>query len=697
MTIRHVSIWPVVTAIIGAAAYGEPITTGSLLREMIDLHKLADFPSPAYKTVQYSSYDHRSMLPGGPEWFANSDGFGKEPIPNFEQVIREPADGKPGEYLICDVKGPGAIVRTWTAAIRGDIRLFLDDMDKPLFDGPAEEFLYRPYEPFSKEAGIEPDFYRGSFQQNRAGYAPMPFAKRCRIVWVGNVNEIHFYQIQIRFYEPTAEVVTFSSQDVKKYAGDIREVGKVLAAPAANWKYASNASPIEIKADLTAGEMKEVFKLEGSKAVERLTLKLNAKDMDRALRQTVMHIICDGYPWGQVQSPVGDFFGAAPGINPYDSVPFTVEADGTMTSRFVMPFARSMRIVLQNLGRQAVSVEGSVLPIEYNWNDKTSMHFRARWRIDHDLVGAGDAVQDLPFLIARGGGVYVGSVSLLLNPTDMPTTGGGWWGEGDEKIFVDDDVQPSTFGTGSEDYYNYAWSAPDIFYHAYCGQPRDDGPGVRGFVTNNRWHVIDALPFKNSIAFYMELYHHERTPGMSYARIGYHYAKPGLMDDHVPITGEDVRHLELPADWKPASRGRTANSTYHQVEDLTKSAAGTKMVEDRLYAREKAVLWSPAAKGDELVLTVPIAEKGKWAFFLAAGLNDESGTFSLVVDGKAVLGGDKGPVDLCAPARRMVREFSFGPLDLPKGDLKLTIRYEGPSEKCGGKVIGLDYLRVQRR
>jgi hypothetical protein len=306
-------------------------------------------------------------------------------------------------------------------------------------------------------------------------------------------------------------------------------------------------------------------------------------------------------------------------------------------------------------------------------------------------------VQDLPFLVARGGGVYVGTASLLLNPTAMPTTGGGWWGEGDEKVFVDDDVRPSTFGTGSEDYYNYAWSAPDIFYHAYCGQPRDDGPGVRGFVTNNRWHVIDALPFKQGVAFYMELYHHERTPAMSYARIGYHYARPGLMDDHVPITTEDVRHLELPPDWQPASRGRTANSTYHQVEDLTKAAPRMKPVEGNLYARSKMLQWEPAAKGEELVLTVPVAETARYTLHLAAALNGESGTISVHLDGKSIMGGDAGVIDLCAPARRMSREFSTGSIDLPKGDLKLTIRYEGPSLKCGGKSVGLDYLRVQRR
>jgi len=67
-----------------------PVTTGSLMRGMVDSERLSRFPDPNYRTIQFSSFDHRSRLPGGPDWYANSDGFGGEPIPNFEGVLREP-------------------------------------------------------------------------------------------------------------------------------------------------------------------------------------------------------------------------------------------------------------------------------------------------------------------------------------------------------------------------------------------------------------------------------------------------------------------------------------------------------------------------------------------------------------------------------------------------------------------------------
>ncbi|GMU20940.1 MAG: hypothetical protein AMXMBFR13_10360 [Phycisphaerae bacterium] len=682
-----------------ATTQAAPITTGSLVREMIDMRRLADFPSPAYKTVQFSSYDHRSNLPGGPEWFANSDGFGNEPVPNFEAVIKQPGADGIGEYLICDVDGPGAIVRVWTAAIEGQVRLFLDGQDQPVFAGSAHDFFRLTWQHY-KVPELDDKVLDGTFFQRNAGYYPIPFAKRCRLIWIGDVKKIHFYQIQIRRYEAGTQVETFTPEDLKTYAKEIRRVAQVLAGPDRAWEYTSKNDELPINGEVAPGQKLEVLKLEGPQAVERLTLKLTADDVDRALRQTVMQIICDDYPWGQVQSPVGDFFGAAPGVNPYDSVPFTVRPDGTMISRYVMPFARSLRIVLENRGRQPVRVSGSALPMAYTWNDQRSMHFRARWRVDHDLIGSGEAVQDLPYLIANGQGVYVGTAAMLLNPAPVPTPNGNWWGEGDEKIFVDDDVQPSTFGTGSEDYFNYAWSSPDIFVFPYCGQPRNDGPANRGFVTNNRWHIIDDLPFKQRISFYMELYSHETVPNMSYARIGYHYARPGLMDDHVVITGEDVRHLELPPDWQPAARRGAGNSVFFQAEDLLLKEAdpAVQTVANNLWSGGKMLAWKPEESGAQLALKLPIAQDGKYMIHLCVALTPDSGVAAVEVDGKAAgFGGDSGRLDLQVPHRTLSRVVSSRDLQLKAGEHKLTLRSEGGAGNGQPGMIGIDFVWIQKR
>ena len=431
---------------------------------MADLFLLTSLPDPPFRMVQYSSFDHRSRVPGGPDWFANADGFGGEPIPNFERVLREPGEDKIGEYLIADVEGPGAIVRLWSAAISGEIRLFLDGEREPVFEGPAIDFFHRTLDSFPQIEGLDRDRLGKTVYQRDASYAPIPFARRMRLEWAGDLETIHFYQVQVRLYAPGTRIQTFSPADLADYSETIDEVTHALADPDEGQRVRSQEEAQTFEAVLEPGAGQEVLALEGPKALERLTLKLDAQDLDKALRQTLLHIRCDAHPWGQVQSPVGDFFGAAPGINPYRSLPFSVFPDGTMICRFVMPFASSLTILLENRGEQSVTVRGEALPLPFEWDEESSLHFRARWRADHELIASNRDVQDLPFLLAHGQGLYVGTTSFLLNPNEVPTPYGNWWGEGDEKVFVDDEAQPSIFGTGSEDYYNYSWSSPEIFF-----------------------------------------------------------------------------------------------------------------------------------------------------------------------------------------------------------------------------------------
>lgn len=684
--------------LLSTSAVAEPVTTGSLVREMVDLTRFAEYPDPAYETVQFSSYDHRSTIPNGEFWYANSDGFGNEPKPNFEKTLTEPGPDGVGEYLICDVEGPGAIVRVWTAAIRGDIRVYLDGADTPVYDGSADMFLRTPWDYYPESAAVR-DILPGVFYQRNAAYCPMPFAKRCRIVWSGKKNEIHFYQIQVRRYQKGTPVTTFRPADLTAWESDIRRTARIMGNPDSAWEYKSTESPRQFSIAIPPGSAEDGITLTGSGIVERLTVTVGADNRDAALRQTVMHILCDKSPWGQVQSPVGDFFGAAPGVNPYVSLPFTVTPEGEMTSRYVMPYRENMRIMFENLGEQEVTISGEVLTGPYEWDNDRSQYFRARWRITHDLTGPAGHIHDLPYLMANGRGVYVGSVAYIMNINEIPWPGGNWWGEGDEKIFVDGDTQPSTFGTGSEDYYNYAWSSPDIFIYPYCGQPRNDGPANRGFVTNYRWHILDPLPFDDRIAFYMEYYSHEPTPGNAYGRIGYHYGSPGMYDNHEVITREDVRIQRLPEGWRPAARMGAANSQFYEpVNVIFADTVAASFVYDPLWTQGRYYRWRPDAEGDTLTFTVPVEEPGNYVVRFGFALNNSSGRTTLLVNGgETGFGNDGTAVDLYRPYRVLSRVYSTAQLALDSPSAELTLRYEGARSGLERPEIGIDYIWIQKR
>ncbi len=670
-----------------------PITTGSLFEEMIDMKGLTYYPNPFYKNVQYSSYDHTSRIPGGPDWFNNADGFGGEPIPNFEEVLKEPDENGIGEYLIADVEGPGAIVRLWTAWINGNIKMYIDNDPKPVYEGSAQQFFRNTYDQYTEMKKIDQELFNKVVYQQDASYTPIPFEKHLRLVWIGKIDEIHFYQVQVRLYEESATVKSFSSRDISKYRKTINQVVNVLTDPDAHFKVESGQ---RFEARLAPSEKRHVYQAEGPGALQILTLRVKAENIDKALRQTVMQIICDEYPWGQVQSPVGDFFGAAPGINPYQSLPFTVQPDGTMICRFVMPFSKSLKIQMENFGDQDVLVDGSAQLTDYTWNDQ-SMYFRAKWRVSHDLIGSGKEIYDLPFLIAHGQGMYVGTTSLLMNPCGPPTPYGGWWGEGDEKVFTDDDTFPSIFGTGSEDYYNYSWSIPDIFYHPYCGQPRDDGPGNRGFVTNYRWQILDPIPFQKNIRFFMELCTHEPTPGLSYARVGYHYGKPGIMDDCEPIMPGDIRFLQLPENWQPVAKKGSANAVFFQAEDIIENAQDTRIVEGRLWAGSKLLVWQPKKTGDQISFSIANEEEGKRRIYITAALTPQSGSVGIKLnDQPAVFQDESGIINLYRLYRTLSRNFPLKSLDLPAGNHILTLEYQGAPDTVNNPEIGIDFLWIQK-
>ena len=82
------------------------------------------------------------------------------------------------------------------------------------------------------------------------------------------------------------------------------------------------------------------------------------------------------------------------------------------------------------------------------------------------------------FVTAKGKGVYVGDTLTLFNGDKL------WWGEGDEKIYVDDETFPSHFGTGTEDYYCYAWGRHETFAGPFNAQPDGTGNNSPGFTVN---------------------------------------------------------------------------------------------------------------------------------------------------------------------------------------------------------------------
>ena len=121
---------------------------------------------------------------------------------------------------------------------------------------------------------------------------------------------------------------------LKLFSGNLIQPGQV------------NTTDIPVKSigiSVPPGHRKTVFTEKSAGAIRYLSIKMNAADQESALRKNVLSIWFDDSSVPQVHAPVGDFFGAAPGINPYKSLPFTIQQDGKMICRFVMPYHRFVR------------------------------------------------------------------------------------------------------------------------------------------------------------------------------------------------------------------------------------------------------------------------------------------------------------------------------------------------------------------
>ncbi len=164
-----------------------------------------------------------------------------------------------------------------------------------------------------------------------------------------------------------------------------------------------------------------------------------------------------------------------------------------------------------------------------------SLAFRASWHLRKQIRTR--LFSEFRVLNARGPGHYVGCCLSIANPSKI------WWREGDEKFFVDGESFPSTFGTGTEDYFGYAFADTDPFESAYHAQPQCDGPDNSGYTCLDRFHLHDSVPFQESFLFDLEIWHW-RDVFVDYATTAYWYGPPQASSGLPFVPGHEYRKVD---------------------------------------------------------------------------------------------------------------------------------------------------------
>ncbi len=194
------------------------------------------------------------------------------------------------------------------------------------------------------------------------------------------------------------------------------------------------------------------------------------------------------------------------------------------------PFGKRALIEVENESDADVRFEFAITHAPLSSPIAELGRFHVKWHRDALLPAQPGWDIDWTVLKTRGRGRYCGAMLHVWNP---PTY---WWGESAEKFFVDSEKSPSTFGTGTEDYFGYAWCDPATFQHACHNQTYNDHghTGVKSQASLNRWHLGDSIPFQESFEGYFEKYKSNENPTL-YACTVYWCLSPDGEDPYGPV------------------------------------------------------------------------------------------------------------------------------------------------------------------
>jgi hypothetical protein len=202
-----------------------------------------------------------------------------------------------------------------------------------------------------------------------------------------------------------------------------------------------------------------------------------------------------------IETPYGDFF--CNGWNErcnVNSLPVAVNPAGGFNSYWEMPFRKSAKLTLENIGDDPIVL---YYQITYTLTEvpEDAAYFHAQWRRSNPLL-----FKEVHTIVdgIQGHGHYVGTyIAWGVNNC-------GWWGEGEIKFYMDGDRDfPTICGTGTEDYFGGAWNFEHpkgeygVYSTAFLGLPQVIQPD--GLYRSQqrfgmyRWHVMDPIRFEQDL------------------------------------------------------------------------------------------------------------------------------------------------------------------------------------------------------
>lgn len=249
-------------------------------------------------------------------------------------------------------------------------------------------------------------------------------------------------------------------------------------------------------------------------------------------RDTVLRMYWDGETTPSVEVPLGDFFCISNcTVRRFSSLMMAInlgsgdaEVNNGLNCYFPMPFSEGARIEVTNESEGYFGGQFGGLWYHINYEQYTNPlpenvgRFHAQWRRENPTQPAGapkqpwddqapfkpnlDGKENFVMLEAEGRGHIAG---LFLQVNNIV---GGWWGEGDDMVFVDGDVwPPSMHGTGTEEVFGGGAGPNKEYASLYTGFLLVENKGgipTYGKSAMYRWYVPDPIRFTKSVRMSIE-------------------------------------------------------------------------------------------------------------------------------------------------------------------------------------------------
>jgi hypothetical protein len=655
-------------ALCGQLMAAETLTYVDLVKRLTDLERLALLPDPGERCAQWSSYDRASKYNAASgkyvAWDANGDGDG---------FIRKEGS----QIVMAEMEGPGCLWRIWSAAPKdGHVRIYLDGATEPAVNLPFIGYFDGKNEPFTRSALVH------TVAMGWNNYTPIPYQKSCKIV--ADPNWGQYFQFVYATYPQGTQVPTFNRQLTADENAALDAANRILTAggPTEGENRVVSDGVLDARGVNT-------HRLEGPMAIIGIRAQvadLPASPADREiLRELTLEIRWDGEKEPSVWAPLGDFFGTAAGANAYRSLPSGLTKEGLWYANWFMPFAHSAEVRVRNDGAKARKLKLEIVSTPLQGDASRYARFHAKWHRDAFLPEDPDRRKiDWTLLKTEGRGRFLGVMLHVWNPK------GSWWGEGDEKFFVDGEKFPSTIGTGSEDYFGYAWCNPTLFQNAYHNQTIS--MNNKGHVCVNRWHITDNIPFQQSFEGAIEKYYPNQRPTL-YASTVYWYLAPGGKDPYPPLPLKErvgywddtqLQMFKVPGVLEGERLKILAKTGGNPQEQDMSGYEGQ-------WSGDAHLWWIDAKPGDKLDLALPVAKAGKYKLTMQFTKAIDYGIVQLSLDGKKL----SGPLDLFNNGVVPLGPVPFGEQELTAGEHKLTVEIVGANEKAvKSYMFGLDYVKL---